>query len=85
MNISVDKMVGLVSRYNKYTICTIQYLPTTGFQHGALHLQRRHAEVRYPDVVLIIQQQILRLQVSMAATYTTYTTCTTIHISSIKH
>lgn len=40
--------------------------PTTCFQQAISDLQGGHAEIRDPDVVLLIQQQILRLQVSVA-------------------
>ena len=36
-----------------------------GFQHGAGRLQRRHSEIRYLDIILLVQQQIFRLQVSV--------------------
>ena len=38
---------------------------TARLQHRALHLQRRHAEVGHADVVLLVQQQVLRLQVAV--------------------
>lgn len=37
-----------------------------GLQHGAGGLEGGHAEVGHLDVVLVVQQQVLRLQVSVA-------------------
>ncbi len=37
--------------------------PTAGFQQTVSHLQGCHAKICYPDVILLIQQQVLRLQV----------------------
>lgn len=34
--------------------------PTTRFQQAIADLQRGHAEICYPDVVLLIQEKILR-------------------------
>lgn len=41
--------------------------PTAGLQQTVPDLQRSHAKVRYPDVVLLIQQQVLWFQISVAA------------------
>ena len=40
--------------------------PAGSFQRGALWLERCHAEVGYFDIVLVVQEQVLWLQVSMA-------------------
>jgi len=37
-----------------------------GFQHAAGWLQRSHPKVRYLNVILLVQQQVLGLQVPMA-------------------
>lgn len=39
--------------------------PAAGFQHRSFHLQRRHAKVGDTYVVLLVQQQVFRFQVSM--------------------
>lgn len=39
--------------------------PTARFQQAIADLQRGHAEICYPDVVLLIQEKILRFQVSV--------------------
>lgn len=44
------------------------YSPTAGLQEAVPHLQGRHAEVCDPDVVFLIQKQVLGLQVSVAET-----------------
>lgn len=41
-------------------------LPAAGFQQTVSDLKRGHAEVCDPDVVLLVQQQVLRLQISVA-------------------
>ena len=44
-------------------------------QHRAVHLQRRHAEVGYLDVQLVVQQQILRLQISVTVEFAFVIVC----------
>lgn len=39
--------------------------PAASFQQAIADLQRSHAEIRYPDVILLIQEKILRFQVSV--------------------
>lgn len=39
--------------------------PAASFQQAVADLQRGHAEIRYPDVILLIQEKILRFQVSV--------------------
>ena len=39
--------------------------PAAGLQQAVPHLQGGHAEVRYPHIVLLVQQEVLRLQVSV--------------------
>lgn len=39
--------------------------PAARFQQAIADLQRGHAEICYPDVVLLIQEKILRFQVSV--------------------
>lgn len=40
--------------------------PAGRFEHRPFRLQGRHPEIRNADVVLFVQQQIFRLQISMA-------------------
>ena len=40
-----------------------------GLQRVTVRLERSHAEVGHADVVLLVEKQVLRLQVSMAVTY----------------
>lgn len=42
------------------------HTPAAGLQQAVADLQGRHAKVRNTDVVLLIQQQVLRLQVPVA-------------------
>lgn len=42
------------------------HLPAAGFQQTVSDLKGGHAEVCYPDVVLFVEQQVLRLQIPVA-------------------
>ncbi len=39
--------------------------PTAGLQHGPHGLKGRHAEVGDLDVVLVVQQQVFRFEITM--------------------
>ena len=47
-----------------------QHWPAAGLQHGSLDLQWRHAKVRHSYVVAVVEQEILRLQISVTETQT---------------
>lgn len=42
-------------------------LPAAGLEEAAVRLQRGHAEVGYANVGLVVEEQVLRLEVAMAA------------------
>lgn len=42
-------------------------LPAAGLEEAAVRLQRGHAEVGYADVGLVVEEQVLRLEIAMAA------------------
>lgn len=64
----IDSLHVSVSLVVVQSVCLSvwRYSPAAGLQQAVPNLQGGHAEVCYPDVVLLIQQQILWLQVPVA-------------------